>query len=87
MITFLKNFIKYLLCIITICLFFLNNIAYTKYIRDTEIENILYAWTRPILKVAELEENNLKIHIVADKRINAFVTNGQNMFLNTNERV
>ena len=30
-----------------------------------------------------IEENNLKIHIVADKSINAFVTNGQNMFLNT----
>ena len=83
MITFLKNFIKYLLCIIVICLFFLKNIAYTKYIRDTEIENILHAWTKPILKIAKLEENNLNIHIVADKRINAFVTNGQNMFLNT----
>ena len=83
MITFLKNFIKYLLCIVVICLFFLKNIAYTKYIRDTEIENILYAWTNPILKIAGLEENNLKIHIVADKSINAFVTNGQNMFLNT----
>ncbi len=83
MITFLKNFIKYLLCIIVICLFVLKNIAYTKYIRDTEIENILHAWTKPILKIAKLEENNLNIHIVADKRINAFVTNGQNMFLNT----
>ena len=83
MITFLKNFIKYLLCIVVICLFFLKNIAYTKYIRDTEIENILYAWTKPILNIAGLEENNLKIHIVADKSINAFVTNGQNMFLNT----
>ena len=83
MITFLKNFIKYLLCIVVISLLFLKNTAYTKYIRDTEIENTLYAWTKPILKIAGLEENNLKIHIVADKRINAFVTNGQNMFLNT----
>ena len=62
---------------------FLQNIAHTKYIRDTEIEDILYTWTEPILKIAGLGENNLKIHIVADKRINAFVTNGQNMFLNT----
>merc|ERR1711991_22674 len=83
MITFLKIFIKYLLCIFIICLYCLKNIAYSKYIRDTEIENILYAWPKPILKIAGLEENNLKIHIVADKRINAFVTNGQNMFLNT----
>merc|ERR1711991_178975 len=83
MITFLKIFIKYLLCIFVICLFFLKNIAYTKYIRDTEIENILYSWTNPILKIAGLEENNLRIHIIADNRINAFVTNGQNMFLST----
>merc|ERR1711991_678669 len=83
MITFLKIFIKYLLCILIISLFFLKNVAYTRYIRDTEIENILYAWPKPILKIAGLEENNLKIHILSDKRINAFVTNGQNMFLNT----
>ncbi len=83
MITFLNIFIKYLLCITVIPLFFLKNTAYTKYIRDTEIENTLYAWTKPILKIAGLEENNLKIHIIADNRINAFVTNGQNMFLNT----
>ena len=82
MITFLKKLIKYLLYIVVLILFFLN-VAHTKYIRDTEIENILYSWTKPILKIAGLEENNLKIHIVADKRINAFVTNGQNMFLNT----
>ena len=83
MIAFLKNFIKYLLCFFVVYLFFLQNIAHSKYIRDTEIENILYAWTQPILKIAGLEENNLKIHIIADKNINAFVTNGQNMFLNT----
>ena len=61
MITFLKNFIKYLLCIVFICLFFLKNIAHTKYIRDTEIENTLYAWTKPILKIAGLEEKLLLI--------------------------
>ena len=83
MITFLNNFIKYLLCIVIVTLLFLKNTANTKYIRDTEIENTLYAWTKPILKIAGLEENNLKIHIIADNRINAFVTNGQNMFLNT----
>ncbi len=83
MITFLKNFIKYLLYVMILYWLFLQNIAHTKYIRDTEIEDILYTWTEPILKIAGLEENNLKIHIVADKRINAFVTNGQNMFLNT----
>jgi len=48
MITFLKNFIKSLLCIVIAYIFCLKNLAYTKYIRDTEIENTLYAWTKPI---------------------------------------
>ncbi len=83
MITFLNYFIKFLLLLLISSLFFFQNKAYSKYIRDTEIENIIYSWTEPILKVAGLEKNNLKIHIIADKNINAFVTNGQNMFLNT----
>ncbi len=83
MITFLKNIFKYLLYI-----FILNNIFFQKnvfsnFIRDTEIENILYSWTNPILKVAGINDDSLQIHIIADKTINAFVTDGQNMFLNT----
>ena len=83
MIVLLKKNFKYLLSILIISLFFYQNKAYSKYIRDTEIENILYAWTKPILEAAGLDKNDLKIHIIADKNINAFVTNGQNMFLNT----
>ena len=83
MITFLNVFIKYLLFLIVLLLFCFRTVVQAKYIRDSEIESILYDWTKPILKVAGLKENNLKIHIIADKRINAFVTNGQNMFLNT----
>ena len=83
MIYFLKNLIKCLISILIFSLFFYQNKAYSKYIRDTEIENILYSWTNPILEAAGLDKNDLKIHIIADKNINAFVTNGQNMFLNT----
>ncbi|MAJ23951.1 MAG: hypothetical protein CMP36_00415 [Rickettsiales bacterium] len=83
MITFLKNIFKHLLFIIIIFFIFSNNILFAKFIRDTEIEDILYKWTNPIIEVAGISENNLKIHIIADKSINAFVTNGQNMFLNT----
>ncbi len=83
MILFLRNIFKYLLLITLTGLFSIKNITHAKYIRDTEIESIIYGWTNPILKIAGLEKNKLKIHIIADKRINAFVTNGQNMFLNT----
>ena len=53
------------------------------FIRDTEIENAIYSWAKPIFNAAELSENIIKINIIADSQINAFVTDGKNMFLNT----
>ena len=53
------------------------------FIRDTEIENAIYSWAKPIFNAAELSENIIKINIIADNQINAFVTDGKNMFLNT----
>ncbi len=52
-------------------------------IRDTEIENALYEWANPIFQVAKVSENSIKINIIANEQINAFVTDGKNMFLNT----
>ena len=52
-------------------------------IRDTEIEEILREDVDPILKAAGLEPKDVKLRIVADKELNAFVTQGQQMFLYT----
>lgn len=52
-------------------------------IRDTEIEAILRADTDPILRAAGLEPKNVKLHLVGDKELNAFVAGGQQMFLHT----
>lgn len=52
-------------------------------IRDSETENFLYDLTKPILIAAGLDYKNIKIYIVQDNSINAFVAGGQNVFVNT----
>ena len=52
-------------------------------IRDTEIEEILRADADPVFRAAGLEPKDVKLHIVGDKELQAFVTQGQQMFLHT----
>ncbi len=52
-------------------------------IRDTEIEDIIQAYASPIFEAADIPPNTVRIRIIADDSLNAFVTNGNRMFLNT----
>ena len=52
-------------------------------IRDAEIEHTLYQITNPILEAAGLGRNAVRIYIVQDNQLNAFVAGGMNLFLNT----
>lgn len=52
-------------------------------IRDAEIEATLHRITDPILNAASISKDAVKIYIVRDRRLNAFVAGGQNLFLNT----
>ena len=52
-------------------------------IRDAEIERTLRDFSNPIFEAAGLAPNDVKIYIVGDKTLNAFVTNGQNVFIHT----
>jgi predicted Zn-dependent protease len=52
-------------------------------IRDTEIEETLRVYSDPVFTAAGLTPKNVRIHLIGDKEINAFVAGGQNMFLNT----
>jgi predicted Zn-dependent protease len=52
-------------------------------IRDAEIEATIRAYAEPVFKVAGLNAAAIKVHLVNDNRINAFVAPGMNMFLNT----
>ena len=52
-------------------------------IRDTEIERTLKSYEDPIATSAGLDPAAIHIYIVNDSSINAFVAEGQNMFINT----
>ncbi len=52
-------------------------------IRDAEIENIIRDYATPIFNAAGLDSGAVKIHIVNDPRLNAFVAGGQRMFVHT----
>ncbi len=52
-------------------------------IRDAETEKFLHQLSDPIFIAAGLNPQNIKIFIVNDSSINAFVSGGQNVFINT----
>jgi predicted Zn-dependent protease len=53
------------------------------FIRDTEAERVLRSKLDPILLAAGLVPQDVHLYLVNDPSINAFVAEGQNMFLNT----
>jgi predicted Zn-dependent protease len=52
-------------------------------IRDTEVERVLRGYLDPLLEAAGLRPGDVRLYIVNDPSINAFVAEGQNMFVNT----
>ena len=52
-------------------------------IRDTEIEQGISFLSRPLIRAAKLDETSVNIYIVRDETLNAFVSGGQNIFINT----
>lgn len=53
-----------------------------KLLRDTEIEQLLREYTRPILRAAGLEKQNIQVVIINDPTFNAFVADGRRIFVN-----
>uniref|UniRef100_Q07MB6 Peptidase M48, Ste24p n=1 Tax=Rhodopseudomonas palustris (strain BisA53) TaxID=316055 RepID=Q07MB6_RHOP5 len=51
-------------------------------LRDTEIEQLLRDYTRPILRTAGMEKNNIQVSIINDPTFNAFVADGRRIFVN-----
>ncbi len=52
-------------------------------IRDTEIENLLNDYSRPIFRAAGLGTGRVAIRIVRNNAFNAFVVDGRNVFVHT----
>lgn len=57
--------------------------ASAQLIRDTEIENTIRAYATPLFDVAGLEGSDVRIFIISDDTLNAFVAGGMNLFINT----
>ena len=51
-------------------------------IRDTEAEQLLRDYSRPILRTAGLEKQNIQVVIINDPTFNAFVADGHRIFVN-----
>ena len=51
-------------------------------LRDTETEQLLRDYTRPILRAAGLEKQNINVVIINDSSFNAFVADGRRIFVN-----
>jgi predicted Zn-dependent protease len=51
-------------------------------IRDAEIEQLLRDYTRPILRVAGLAQQNIHVIIINDRSFNAFVVDANHIFVN-----
>lgn len=52
-------------------------------VRDAEIEQTLRLYTDPLLISAGLSPKNVRVFIVQDDSVNAFVAGGMNIFINT----
>jgi len=51
-------------------------------LRDAETEQLLRDYTRPVLRAAGLEKQNIQVVIINDKAFNAFVADGRRIFVN-----
>jgi predicted Zn-dependent protease len=51
-------------------------------LRDAEIEQLLRDYTRPILRAAGMEKQNIQVVIINDSTFNAFVADGHRIFVN-----
>ncbi len=52
-------------------------------IRDAEIEGLLRLYCKPIFKAAGLDPSSVKVYIIRNDKINAFVAEGQRLFIHT----
>jgi len=52
-------------------------------IRDAEIESIIRIYSTPLFQAAGLSPQGIRLYLVNDRTLNAFVAGGLNMFINT----
>ncbi|MDJ0951271.1 MAG: M48 family metalloprotease [Alphaproteobacteria bacterium] len=52
-------------------------------IRDAEIENTIRLYTTPLFTTAGLDPSAIRIYLIDNRQLNAFVAGGQNIFIHT----
>lgn len=52
-------------------------------IRDTEIENTIRLYTAPVFRAAGIDPSTVRIYLVNDPNLNAFVAGGMKIFIHT----
>jgi predicted Zn-dependent protease len=52
-------------------------------IRDAEIEGLMRLYAKPVFKAAGINPNAVKVYLINDRRVNAFVAGGQRIFINS----
>lgn len=78
-----KRIRLYIIAITGSFILFVHSAFALPLIRDAEVEHTLQNYSYPIFKAAGLKPTAIKIFILNDDRINAFVAGGANMFINT----
>lgn len=79
-----KQFSFFIFLIIFANFFFISKLfAQISLIREAQTEELIEEICNPIFKIAGLNPKNIKIYIVNDNSVNAFVMGGQNIFINT----
>ena len=53
------------------------------FIQDAEIESTILLFGTPLFAIAGLEPSAVRVHLVRDRSLNAFVAGGQRIFINT----
>ena len=54
-----------------------------RFIRDAEIENIIRSYATPLFQAAGLNPRTMRVFLINDDRLNAFVTGGTRLFIHT----
>ncbi|PIR38439.1 MAG: peptidase [Alphaproteobacteria bacterium CG11_big_fil_rev_8_21_14_0_20_39_49] len=75
----MKIFSKIILIITLLC----QSAYAVTIIRDAEIENVLRDISEPIFEAAGLSHDSINIYIINDPQINAYVSGGSNIYINT----
>lgn len=79
----MRKYKIYTLLFFTVLLWPLRSAYAASFVRDAEVEYALKRYSRPIFEAAKIPPESVRIFIINDPSINAFVAGGLNLFIHT----